>query len=830
MLDLSHLTDSLNPQQREAVTAPAGNLLVLAGAGSGKTKVLTHRFAWLMEVEKISPQAILAVTFTNKAANEMRERLNKLLHLNPRSWWVGTFHGLAHRWLRQHWQEANLPQAFQILDSDDQLRIIKKILKFLKEEKKIVLDDKVYQPNLVQGYINRSKDRGIRPLYIEAFDQYSQTMKLLYEYYQEHCEQNGLVDFGELLLRVYEMWYHNPDLLKDYRQRFPHILVDEFQDTNIIQYTWLQQLIGKTGCAFVVGDDDQSIYGWRGAEIGNVQKFQKDFEDVHLVRLEQNYRSTQIILGAANALIEKNEARMGKTLWTQRDEGERIELFESFNEESEALTIVEKIQQRVSQNFSYKDCAILYRSNAQSRILEKALVQKGLPYRIYGNLKFFQRQEIKDALAYLRLLVNPNDDGSFERAISVPSRKIGDITMEKLREYAQKNQISLWQSVEILSQEKQSVQSFKYQLNQSLSLLDQFESPAHISSELNSRSVHLLRQFLDMILHIKKMTEQMPLYQLVNTVLLQSGLLKFYQEKKGEKEQMRAENLQELVNAAKEFETDNIDELSPLMAFLTSAALESGENQSAPNQDAVQLMTLHAAKGLEFPVVFLCGLEEGLVPPIDSNVEEERRLLYVGITRAMKYLYFSFASTRTQWGLSHTTTLSRFVREEIPEKFLNKKLRLKTKAEDDPLSAFAPPPTKWESVEKAAKNFIKKQNYAPPPKWNEDLTESASVVRKITTHIADKDKYFSPKPEKYYTSNDRFEPNKTQQNQQPVNKQAWVDPQASFKVNQKVQHEKFGIGIVLANEGKGEQERVYVDFGKHGKKWLVLSYAKLQPT
>jgi len=813
MLDLSHLTDSLNPQQREAVTAPAGNLLVLAGAGSGKTKVLTHRFAWLMEVEKISPQAILAVTFTNKAANEMRERLNKLLHLNPRSWWVGTFHGLAHRWLRQHWQEANLPQAFQILDSDDQLRIIKKLLKFLKEEKKMFLDDKVFHPNLVQGYINRSKDRGIRPPYINTFDEHSRTMKLLYENYQEYCEQNGLVDFGELLLRVYEMWYHNPNLLEHYRQRFPHILVDEFQDTNVVQYTWLHQLIGETGCAFVVGDDDQSIYGWRGAEIGNVQKFQKDFQNVYLVRLEQNYRSTQIILGAANALIEKNKSRLGKTLWTQGEKGELIELFESFDEESEAFAIVDKIQQRISQRFSYKDCAILYRSNAQSRILEKALVQKGLPYRIYGNLKFFQRQEIKDALAYLRLLVNPNDDGSFERAISVPPRKIGDVTMEKLREYARQHEVSLWQAVEILSQGKQFFQNLKSQLNQSLSLLDNLKEPEQISHELNPRATNLLRQFLDMILQLRKTTEKMPLHQLVSTVLLQTGLLKFYQEKKGEKEEMRVDNLQELVNAAKEFEADDTESVTPLIGFLTSTALESGENQSTPNQDAVQLMTLHAAKGLEFPVVFLCGLEEGLVPPIGSDIEEERRLLYVGITRAMQYLYFSFAENRTQWGLKHTTVLSRFIRNnEIPDEFLNKKLRLKTQPFGETSAAFAPPPMKWESVEKAAEKFIRKQTYAPPPSWNKPRFNDEE------------------KPRKFYSSEDRvFEDNKDyKNNQQVINKQAWVDPKASFKINQKVQHEKFGIGIVLANEGKGEAERVYVDFGKHGKKWLVLSYAKLQ--
>lgn len=765
MRDLSHLTDSLNPQQREAVTAPAGNLLVLAGAGSGKTKVLTHRFAWLMEVEKISPQSILAVTFTNKAANEMRERLNKLLHLNPRSWWVGTFHGLAHRWLRQHWQEANLPQAFQILDNDDQLRIIKKILKEV-----LKLDDKLWTPHQIQGYISRAKDRGIRPTYIESYDDYTRTMKMIYEHYQNYCDQNGLVDFGELLLRVYEIWHYFPNILTHYQQRFPHILVDEFQDTNHLQYAWLQQLMGETGCAFVVGDDDQSIYGWRGAEVGNVRRFQKDFKEVQVVRLEQNYRSTGTILAAANALIEKNNSRMGKKLWTNGDAGEPLRLFNAMDEKEEARFIGERIQQWVSQNNKYGDCAILYRSNAQSRILEETLIQMRLPYRIYGGLRFFERQEIKDALAYLRLLVNQNDDTSFERAIAVPPRGIGDVTMEKLREYARQHEVSLWQAAEVLSQEK----------------------PLQVSQELNPRAANLLRQFLDLILQIRKTTEKMQLPQLVSTMLIQTNLLKFYQEKKGEKEQMRAENLQELINAAKGFDTDQAEGLTPLIAFLSNAALESGESQSDPNQDAVQLMTLHSAKGLEFPVVFLCGLEEGLFPHTMSSqtvedLEEERRLCYVGITRAMKHLYLSYAETRSLRGSTSFTRPSRFL-EDIP-KALIEDIRLKTPS---PIksTAFAPSPQRWTNK----------------PRFNDE-----------------------EKPRQFYNSKERFEDNKTQQNQQPINKQVWIDPKASFKINQKVQHEKFGIGIVLANEGKGEAKRVYVDFGKHGKKWLVLSFAKLQP-
>jgi len=791
MRDLSHLTDSLNPQQREAVTAPAGNMLVLAGAGSGKTKVLTHRFAWLMEVEKISPQAILAVTFTNKAANEMRERLNKLLHLNPRSWWVGTFHGLAHRWLRTHWQEANLPQAFQILDSDDQLRIIKKILKEV-----LKLDDKVWIPNQIQGYISRAKDQGVRPSYMDSFDDYSRTMKMIYEHYQNYCDQNGLVDFGELLLRVYEVWHYHPNILTHYQQRFPHILVDEFQDTNNIQYAWLQQLIGETGCAFVVGDDDQSIYGWRGAKVGNVRRFQKDFKTVQLVRLEQNYRSSATILAAANALIEKNNSRMGKKLWTEGDSGEPLRLFNAMDEKEEARFIGERIQQWISQNKLHKDCAILYRSNAQSRILEETLIQMRLPYRIYGGLRFFERQEIKDALAYLRLLTNQNDDTSFERAIAVPPRGIGDVTMEKLREHARQNQTSLWQAAEVLSQEKkQFFQNLKSQLNQSLSLLDHLEEPAQISQELNPRATNLLRQYLDMILQLRKTTEKMPLHQLVSSVLIQTGLLKFYQEKKGEKEQMRAENLQELVSAAKGFEIDSTEGFTPLIAFLSNAALESGERQSDPNQDAVQLMTLHSAKGLEFPVVFLCGLEEGLFPHVMSSqtvedLEEERRLCYVGITRAMKHLYLSYAESRSMRGSTSFTRPSRFLKDIPP--YLVEDIRLKTPTLIKQ-TAFAPSPHRWTNTNK----------------------------ERFENH---------DKSRRYYSSEERsVEDNKDyKNNQQVIKKQAWVDPQASFKVNQKVQHEKFGIGIVLANEGKGEQERVYVDFEKHGKKWLVLSYAKLQ--
>jgi len=769
MLELSHLTESLNPQQHEAVTAPSGNVLVLAGAGSGKTKVLTHRFGWLMEVEKISPQAILAVTFTNKAANEMRDRLNKLLHLNPRSWWVGTFHGLAHRWLRQHWQEANLPQSFQILDSDDQLRIIKKILK-----EGLKLDEKAWLPTQIQGYISRAKDQGFRPPYVETFDDYSRTMKMIYETYQEYCDQNGLVDFGELLLRVYELWHYYPNLLAHYQRRFPHILVDEFQDTNNIQYAWLQQLMGETGCAFVVGDDDQSIYGWRGAKVGNVWRFQKDFKNVQLVRLEQNYRSTKTILAAANALIEKNNVRMGKKLWTEGREGEPLRLFNAMDEKEEARFIGERIVQWVSQSKSYKDCAVLYRSNAQSRILEETLIQMQLPYRIYGGLRFFERQEIKDALAYLRLLTNQNDDTSFERAIAVPPRGIGDATMEKLREHARQNQISLWQAADILTQQKQFFQTLKTQVSQSLSLLDSLENSPQVSQELNPRATHLLRNFLEMILNLRKTTAQMPLHQLVSTVLIQTHLLKFYQEKKGEKEQMRAENLQELINAAKGFEIDSTEGLTPLVAFLSNAALESGEKQSDPNQDAVQLMTLHSAKGLEFQVVFLCGLEEGLFPHAMSSqttedLEEERRLCYVGITRAMQHLYLSYAESRSMRGSTSFTRPSRFL-EDIP-KALIEDIRLRTPISKQ--TAFSP----------------------TPPHWG---------------------------------NKSRFESNKPQINQSITKPQAWVDPKASFKINQKVKHEKFGVGIVLANEGKGEQERIYVDFGKQGKKWLILSYANLQ--
>ncbi|MEY3219094.1 MAG: hypothetical protein RIT27_451 [Pseudomonadota bacterium] len=766
---VAYLVESLNPQQREAVTSPAGNVLVLAGAGSGKTKVLTHRFAWLMEVEKISPQAILAVTFTNKAANEMRERLNKLLHLNPRNWWVGTFHGLAHRWLRQHWQEANLPQSFQILDSDDQLRIIKKILK-----ESLKLDEKVWIPVQIQGYISRAKDQGFRPPYVETFDNYSRTMKMIYETYQQYCDQNGLVDFGELLLRVYELWHYNPNLLAYYQQRFPHILVDEFQDTNNIQYAWLQQLMGQTGYAFVVGDDDQSIYGWRGAKVGNVRRFQKDFSNVQLVRLEQNYRSTKTILAAANALIEKNNSRMGKKLWTEGHAGEPLRLFNAMDEKEEARFIGERIQQWVSQNKQHKDCAILYRSNAQSRILEETLIQLRLPYRIYGGLRFFERQEIKDALAYLRLLTNQNDDTSFERAIAVPPRGIGDVTMEKLREYARQHQVSLWQATDALVQEKRFFQNLKSQVNQPLSLLEDTENASLISHELNPRAINLLRNFLEMILTLRKTTAQIPLHQLVSAVLIQTGLLKFYQEKKGEKEQMRAENLQELINAAKGFEVDSTEGLIPLIAFLSNAALESGEKQSDPNQDAVQLMTLHAAKGLEFPVVFLCGLEEGLFPHIMSSqtvedLEEERRLCYVGITRAMQHLYLSYAESRSMRGSTSFTRPSRFL-GDIP-KTLIEDIRLKTPIVKQ--NAFSPAPPRWEN-----KN--------------------------------------------------RFESYKSQIDQSITKPQAWVDPKASFRINQKVKHEKFGVGIVLANEGKNEQERVYIDFGKQGKKWLVLSYANLQ--
>ena len=563
-MDVSYLLDSLNDEQRQAVAAPRSNMLVLAGAGSGKTRVLVHRIAWLLTVENNSPYSIMAVTFTNKAAAEMRHRIGQIMGTSQGGMWVGTFHGLAHRLLRAHHMDANLPQDFQILDSEDQLRLLKRLIKAMN------LDEKQWPPRQAMWFINSQKDEGLRPHHLQSYgNPVEQTWQKVYQAYQEACDRAGLVDFAELLLRAHELWLNKPHILQHYRERFTNILVDEFQDTNNIQYAWIRLLAGDTGKVMIVGDDDQSIYGWRGAQVENIQRFLTDFPGAETIRLEQNYRSTNNILSAANALIENNNGRLGKKLWTDGVDGEPISLYCAFNELDEARFVVNRIKTWQDNGGTLEQCAILYRSNAQSRVLEEALLQASMPYRIYGGMRFFERQEIKDALSYLRLIANRNDDAAFERVVNTPTRGIGDRTLDVVR-------------------------------------------------------------------------------------------------------QTRIENLDELVTATRQFSYNEEDEdLMPLQAFLSHAALEAGEGQADTWQDAVQLMTLHSAKGLEFPQVFIVGMEEGMFPSQMSldeggRLEEERRLAYVGVTRAMQKLTLTYAETRRLYGKEVYHRPSRFI-GELPE-------------------------------------------------------------------------------------------------------------------------------------------------------------------
>ena len=645
-MDVSWILDDLNEPQRQAVTAPPGPLRVLAGAGSGKTRVLTRRIAWLLTVEHASPWSILAVTFTNKAAAEMRGRVEKMLEQPLGGLWIGTFHGIAHRLLRQHWQEARLPRAFQILDSDDQNRLLKRVLRGLN------LDEKKWPPPQVAGFINRCKDEIQRPADLADDGKPVQRQyRQIYTIYQQECERGGLVDFGELLLRAYELWRDNPDLLTHYRDRFQHVLVDEFQDTNTVQYQWVRLLRGGQGDVFIVGDDDQCVYGWRGSKVENIQRFADDFPGTQTIRLEQNYRSTHNILKAANALIAHNAARLGKNLWTDTGDGEPIQVYQAFNETDEARFVIERIRQWVEQGGQCRDAAILYRSNAQSRVFEETLIGAALPYRIYGGLRFFERAEIKDALAYLRLVAYRDDDPSFERVVNTPPRAIGERTVDLLREAARAQGGSLWQAA--------------------LSLLT--------TGGLSGRAASAVRGFLNLIEALDCDSRGRPLPERVEHIVTRSGLRAMYEQARDDKGEMRVENLEELVNASGDFITHadpvviGVDPDGPdwLNAFLAHAALESGQGQGAAGEDSVQLMTLHMAKGLEFPLVFLVGLEEGLFPHSRSTaearqLEEERRLAYVGVTRAQRQLYLCHAERRNWYGRENYPSPSRFVRE-IPE-------------------------------------------------------------------------------------------------------------------------------------------------------------------
>jgi len=640
-MDVTHILEPLNDAQRDAVTAPPGHMLVLAGAGSGKTRVLVHRIAWTLATEESTPFSVLAVTFTNKAAAEMRGRIESMLQRPIGGMWVGTFHGIANRLLRAHWRDAALPEGFQILDSEDQLRCIRRVLKDMD------LDEARWVPRQVQSYINSRKDEGLRSKHlVDHGDPWVGQMTRIYRNYEEVCDRSGIVDFAELLLRTHELLRDREDIVQHYRRRFSHVLVDEFQDTNAIQYAWLKMVAGDSGWMFAVGDDDQSIYGWRGAKIENIQKFPKDFSDVTTVRLEQNYRSTANILSASNELIANNQGRLGKNLWTDGSKGAPIYFYTAFNDLDEARFVVGRIQQWIEAGDRRDDAAVLYRVSAQSRVFEEALIASNMPYRVHGGLRFYERAEIKNALAYLRLVASRHDDASFERVVNVPPRGIGARTVEALRAAARRTQDSLWSAARKLI----------------------------VSNGLPTRAAAAVTDFTNLIESLAEECGDQSLDAQTEVVIEKSGLLDFCRRDKSDRAQTRVENLEELVTAAKQFEPEEHEASDRLLAFLSHAALEAGEGQAGEWEDCVHLMTLHLAKGLEFPLVFLVGVEEGLLPHQRSSddprkIEEERRLCYVGMTRAKRVLVLTHAESRRLHGAEYFPAPSRFLRE-IPSELI----------------------------------------------------------------------------------------------------------------------------------------------------------------
>ena len=741
---LDPILEPLNEAQRAAVTAPLAPVLVLAGAGSGKTRVLTHRIAWLIEAEGASPHSILAVTFTNKAAGQMRTRVEHLLGTPPGALWIGTFHGIAHRLLRRHWREAGLSESFQILDSEDQQRLIKKLLKAQQ------LDESRWAPREVQWFINSNKDEGRRTKDLKAGnDPVRAQMIRLYGQYEEVCARNGVVDFAELLLRAFELWRDQPALLEHYRQRFRHVLVDEFQDTNTIQYAWLRLIAGPDGHPYVVGDDDQSVYRWRGARVENLQQFQRDFAGAKLYRLEQNYRSTGTILAAANGLIANNSGRLGKTLWTSGERGEPVRLYAAFNERDEAEFVSHRIRDHVAHGGARRDIAVLYRSNAQSRVFEETFLSARIPYRVYGGLRFFERAEIKDALAYLRLLVNRRDDGSFERIVNLPTRGIGAKSLDTIREAARSAGSSLWEA-----------------------------AGGCLGSTLGPKASGALQGFMELIERLAAEVSGLPLHEQVDRMLASSGLIEFHKREKADRGEARVENLEELVSAARGFSAEGADtELPPLEAFLAHAALESGEGQADAWEDCVQMMTLHTAKGLEFPIVFLCGMEDGLFPHQRSigdldGLEEERRLCYVGMTRAMKQLYLTYAEQRRLHGIDSYSQPSRFIKE-TPQELLEE-IRPRIQVTRPAFGATRAGGSAW------------RQGSQPRhPGGGHGASRLARLHR---------------------------------------------DPDVpGIHLGARVRHGKFGEGVILSLEGSGPQARVQVNFERQGTKWLVVQYANLEP-
>jgi ATP-dependent DNA helicase UvrD/PcrA len=756
-MNLSALLQQLNQPQREAVCSTANNLLVLAGAGSGKTRVLVHRIAWLIKEKHVPPHSILAVTFTNKAAAEMSRRIESILNMPIRGMWVGTFHGLAHRLLRTHWHDLGLIENFQVLDSDDQKRLLKRIMK------EMAIDDKELPVRDVQWFINNCKDNGLRYSDLEqVFDPRQKHLQAIYENYEQLCDRSGLVDFAELLLRAHELWLNHPFILEHYQNRFRYLMIDEFQDTNTIQYAWINVLSGankksphRDSHIMVVGDDDQSIYGWRGAKIEHIQQFEKDYHPAEVIRLEQNYRSTANILNAANAVIKNNNERLGKTLWTEDNKGDPIYVYQAFNEYDEAEYIADQIQQYQEKDISRSEMAVLYRSNAQSRVIEEYLLRASIPYRVYGGLRFFDRAEIRDALAYLRLSNSRQDDAAFERIINLPTRGIGQRSIDKIRQHARDIGETLWFSATQLAEKKL----------------------------LPAKAANAIITFMQMIDGFQADIQQTTLYELLEQIYEISGLKNYHAKDNNERSRSRVENLDELINAIKQFEEthnpldyqDDYNQqseleitdtnVSTLGEFLSHAVLESSEKQAEEWDECVQLMTLHSAKGLEFTTVFLAGLEQGLFPHRMSmeepaKLEEERRLCYVGITRAMKTLHISFADSRSMHGKTEYRRPSQFL-NEIPASLL---LQVKATATNNPFNNSSYSGTKKSS------------------------SFSSKTVESMIGGSNESDDLFTGKS---------------------------------------VMHKKFGQGVVLAIEGSGAKQRVQVHFSSAGTRWLLASIAKL---
>jgi DNA helicase-2/ATP-dependent DNA helicase PcrA len=728
-----HFLAGLNEPQLEAVTLPSQSALILAGAGSGKTRVLTTRIAWLIQTGQVSPHGLLAVTFTNKAAKEMLTRISSMLPINTRGMWVGTFHGLCNRMLRMHHAEAGLPSLFQILDTQDQLAVVKRIMKSMN------LDEELYPARKGLWFIAGNKEEGRRPKDVEAYDEFSEQMVKVYAQYDQQCRREGAVDFAELLLRSYELLSNNEVLRDHYRNRFKHILVDEFQDTNKLQYRWLQLLAGQQNAVFAVGDDDQSIYAFRGANTANMQHLQRDFHVERVIKLEQNYRSHAHILDAANALIAHNRKRLGKNLWTSEGKGEPLRVYEAATDLEEASHIVQEVRSLKADGLGLGEIAVLYRSNAQSRVIEHALFNASLPYKVYGGLRFFERQEIKHALAYLRLVANADDDGAFMRIVNFPTRGIGAKSLDQVQEISRARGITLW--------------------------------AAACANTLSGKASASIAGFVRLIENMRIATSGLPLADIIDHVIDASGLKQHYKtEKEGAD---RLENLAELVTAAASFIAERelqpldegVAEPDDLSAFLAHAALESGEHQAIAGADALQLMTVHSAKGLEFHTVFISGMEEGLFPhensaQEDEGLEEERRLMYVALTRARRRLYLTYAQSRMLHGQTRFNVASRFF-QEIPAQLMRK-----TKAAPRPL-----------------------------------LQPS----------------YFANRS---YSGNVPVQPKVDMGN---------IDSGSPWKIGQSVVHAKFGSGVIVTAEGRGADARVQVNFRNGGLKWLMLEYANLAP-